>query len=266
MTYQGTFPIMVVSAVLALLAFQTTYKDVSFDGSLFAKFVENRVGVGKPVYWYCFGEMYTYPEGKLVAKVEGIDTARLVREKSTPTSALQLSRKVFFYKDPANGAVLDSYEGRPVTHIEYPYQRIQYTLANQKLVATVTQGKAPRIQTVSAEMARARVVGSRTVFSIPLFVSVETPRGKIEAYENYDFIVGKGERVLSWNRFGDLPPAFGTGKCVIQLVAERVDSFSKLPTAFQTTLRQRAPLWELPPADEAEIQRLQQADPSAPKG
>lgn len=257
---------MVASAVLALFASQATYKDVSFDASLFAKFVENRVGTGKPVYWYCFGEMYTYPEGKLLARVEGIDTARLIQEKSSPTTALQLSRKVFFYKDPATGSILDSWQGKPVVHIEYPYQRIQYSLANQKLIATVTQGKAPRIQSVSAEMARARTLGSRTVFSIPLFVSVETPRGKIEAYENYDFFVGKGERVLSWNRFGDLPPAFGTGKCVIQLVAERVDSFSNLPKDFQESIRERAPLWETPPVDEAEITRLQRADPVQPKG
>ena len=46
--------------------------------TLFKQFADMRIGTGEPVYWYCIGEVYDYPSVKLVAKVEGIDTARLI--------------------------------------------------------------------------------------------------------------------------------------------------------------------------------------------
>lgn len=56
--------------------------------ALFSQFVDMRVGTGEPVYWYCIGEVYEYPSGKLVAKVEGIDTARLIPAESTETKKI----------------------------------------------------------------------------------------------------------------------------------------------------------------------------------
>ncbi|MBL8087630.1 MAG: hypothetical protein JNM85_06110 [Chthonomonas sp.] len=234
-------------------------QDTSPNESLFAKFIENRVGAGEPVYWYCIGELYRYPEGELIARVEGVDTARLEPSSLSATTATQLSRKVFFYLDPITGAVITERNGQAVKPIEYPYQLIRYRLADGKLIAEVEQGSGARLQKVSANKTRVRVVGDTTFFSIPLFVSVETPRGRIEAYENYDFVVGAGakDRVLTWNRFSDLPPAFGTGKSVFQLVARRFDKFTDLPRGFQARIRAIAPLWQNPPKDLNEIRELQ---------
>ena len=36
-----------------------------------------RVGKGEPIYWYAIGTVYTYPDGKPVLRMEGIDAARL---------------------------------------------------------------------------------------------------------------------------------------------------------------------------------------------
>lgn len=67
-----------------------------FNANLFKQFTEMRIGTGEPVYWYCIGEIYEYPSGKLVAKVEGIDSARYIKSESNPSKALQLSRKISF--------------------------------------------------------------------------------------------------------------------------------------------------------------------------
>jgi hypothetical protein len=230
---------------LALLAWQ------GFDSSAFDRFTEVRIGTGNPVYWSCIGELYTYPEGKLLCRVEGVDTARRVSfEKGK--SAIQLNRKVFYYRDAVTGEVLSK-----VPRIEYDYQRIDYSLSDKKLIATVQQGKGARKQSISADGAKYKRLGSTNFFSIPLFLSIETPRGKMEAYENYEFVdSGKSPYHLTWNRFGDLPPAFGSGKGAMHLVAMRYDSFEKLPESLREYIEKQAPLWKLPPKDLAEIEAL----------
>ena len=76
------------------------------DDDAFDHFVRMRTGAGddgapgaaQRVYWYCSGELYLAPGGKVVAKVEGYDCATHVREG--PDKVVQLSRKIFFYRDP----------------------------------------------------------------------------------------------------------------------------------------------------------------------
>jgi hypothetical protein len=35
-----------------------------------------KMGSGETVYWYITGDLYEYPTGRLLAKVEGVDLAR----------------------------------------------------------------------------------------------------------------------------------------------------------------------------------------------
>ncbi|MBN8680721.1 MAG: hypothetical protein J0M29_21030 [Chitinophagales bacterium] len=49
-------------------------QSLDFTPEIFEKWINLRAGNGKkPVYWYCYGELYSYPEGKLVARVQGLD-------------------------------------------------------------------------------------------------------------------------------------------------------------------------------------------------
>lgn len=248
-------------------------KAQSFTPELFNQFVEMRVGKGDPVYWYCIGELYSYPDGKLLSRVEGIDTARLIKAERKADSALQLSRKIFIYRDPVTNEVMKTYEGRPVQHIEYPYQQITYALQEgNKLVSTVVQGAGARMQTVGPVGGTGvRRLADGFVFSAPLFLNFDTPRGKYEAYENYDFWLHLNHKdpmvryQLSWNRFGDLPPFIGRGKSVMQLVAYRVDKYADLPITMREYLERDAPMWKEPPKDLEEIKQLQKGPVSQAK-
>lgn len=237
--------------------------DEQFTPDLFAKFVEMRVGKGEPVYWYCVGELYSYPEGKLVARVEGVDTARFIKTESNSTKAIQLSRKTFVYRDPATNEILREIDGKKVVPIEYPYQYITYELKDGKLLSSVEQGKAPNVQRIgSTGTNRIKRYGSTIVFSAPLFLNFETPRGKYQAYENYDFyyqLKGAGQfpYQLTWNRRGLLPPFFGGGDSVFQLVSYRVDKYEFLPKSMREYLEKDAPMWKEPPRDLKEIEELQ---------
>jgi len=226
----------------------------------FDDFTTMRIGRGEPIYWYCVGEIYEYPSGKLIAKVEGIDTARVVKAESGPTKKLQLSRKIFFYRDPAGGQILRQWNGKKVEPIAYPYQKITYELKDGRIRATVVQGKQPRVQTIeSAGTFHIRRFGSTTIFSTPLFLDLPS----YKAYENYDFFFNPkatgsaGKYQLTWNRRGSLPPFFGGGDSVFQLVSYRVDRYRDLPASMREALESDGRLWMSPPKDLAEIEELQ---------
>jgi hypothetical protein len=234
-----------------------------FDREAFKQWVSLRAGTGTPVYWYGRGEVYSSPEGKRLLIIEGSDTARMV-PSNEPDTAIQLSRKVFVYRDPATNEILKEYEGKPVTRIAYPYQFITYKLVGDKLTTFVEQGAGANLQKIGpGENFLLRRLGSSLIFSSPLFLNMETPRGHYEAYENYDFVFHPGEKdpaarhQLVWNRLGDLPAFVGKGKAIIQMVGWRVDRFEDLPASIREYIRAEAPMWMQPPKDLDEIRSLQ---------
>ena len=234
-----------------------------FDEELFEVFLSARVGTGDPVYWYSIGEVYSYPDGTLRARLEGFDTARLVRDPDQKHTAYQLSRKTFVYRDPVTDEIFREVDGKPATHIKYPYQYITYRLDGDKMVTLVEQGSGAQLRKFgpSSEIA-ARRLGDVAIFSAPLFLNFDTPRDKYEAFEHYDFFIqpdGAAQpNQLSWIRYGDLPPFLGPGRTIIHLVSWRVDSFDELPETIKAWVKSDAQLWRQPPKDLEEIRALQQ--------
>jgi len=257
--------VKIIIASLGLLAFSVaaTYNPAQatpITPQLFKQFVDMRIGTGEPIYWYCIGEVYEYPSGKLVAKVEGIDTARLIKSESTDTKKLQLSRKIFFYRDPVTNQLLREINGMKVEPIAYPYQQITYELRDAQMINSVVQGKAPRIQKIEGGGKMiARELNGLVMFSAPLFLNFPG----YQAFENYDFLIqpsatrGVPRYQLTWNRRGDLPKFFGGGDSVFQLASYRIDKYQDLPKTMREALESDGRLWMTPPADLAEIAALQ---------
>ena len=98
-----------------------------FDEELFESFLKARVGTGEPVYWYSIGEVYSYPDGALLARMEGFDTARLVRDETDPHTAYQLSRKTFVYRDPATNEIFREVDGE----VCEPYEQLTVDVEEQ---------------------------------------------------------------------------------------------------------------------------------------
>jgi hypothetical protein len=238
---------------------------VPFDQNVFDAWVDCRVGNGsKPVWWYCYGEVYSYPDGELVSYMQGIDVANMIRVAKD--SVIQINRKTFVYLDKTTKEVLANYDGKPVNHIEYPYQQITYALRGDKLVTYVTQGKGKRLTTIGpGYKTLARKAGDNFAFSAPVFLKFPLPNGGVlEAWENYDFVSNVRESKTSnkyqlfWERFGDLAPFFGANKKgVIQLTCYRVDTLDDVPQPLQNHIRTKAQLWMNPPKDLSEISQLQ---------
>lgn len=256
---------VLATTLAALLALPLAAADRGFDRELFDRWVEMRVGSGAPVYWYCIGTVFSWPDGRPLMRVEGIDTARLDRSLSTATVAHQLSRKTFVYRDLETGAVLTSWNGQPLPPIEYPYQYITYALEGDGLTTWVEQGSGARVQRIGpGQDIVARRLGNTLAFSAPLFLDFPGPGGaRMQAFENYDFLVqpaDSGVRYpyqISWLRYGDLPAGIGTA--VMHMVAWRVDRYEELPESIRGYLDRDARLWREPPRDLAEIRELQRA-------
>ncbi len=239
-------------------------QNIDFNQEVFDTWVDMRVGDGEtPAYWYCVGEIYSYPEGELVGRMQGVDLANLI--PIAKDSVIQLNRKIFLYLDKETGEVLDEWNGQPVRHIKYPYQMIHYVLEGERLKTWVTQGSGRQLTNIGPGYRTvARKVGQTYFFGSPVFLNFETPRGKYEAAENYDFIVHttaeqtEDKYQLMWWRYGDLAPHYGGGKGTIQLTAYRVDQFEDLPNPLRSYIEEEAQMWLKPPADLEEITKLQQ--------
>lgn len=261
------FHAVVAALVLATLCgkpIAAAASDQGFTADVFRQWVDMRVGGGEPVYWYAVGTVYTYPEGKPLMRMEGVDAARLEKSLSTATEAHQVSRKTFIYRDLETNAILREWQGKPLPPIAYPYQYITYTLRGSGLETWVEQGAGARKQRIGPGTdLMARQLGNTTAFSAPLFLDLPMPGGaRMQAFEHYDFFhQGAAPGIthpfqISWLRFGDLPAGLGRG--VMHMVSWRVDRYADLPASIRSYLESDAQLWLTPPQDIAEIRRLQQ--------
>ena len=217
-------------------------------------------------FWYLTGELFSYPGGELLARCEGLDTTRVLRE--SPTVVSQLSRKLFLFKDKESGVVLTSFGGQPVAPVQYPYQLVRYELDGETLKTEVTQGSGEHLVRLSGDNISVRhLSGTPTVaYSVPVFLNLETEGGgAYQAYENYDYFVseqtggggGAPSHHVSWIRFGNTQPFTAQG--VMHITGWRLKRFADVPEALRTYIEAKAPMWADAPADLEEVARLQRA-------
>lgn len=102
----------------------------------FDRWISLRLGKrGETVFWYSTGELYDYPTGDVLAKVEGLEVTRSIVVGRYQVH--QVSRKVYLFRDKDNNELLTEYHGGPVMPVTYKYQKIAYTLKGNVLVTEV---------------------------------------------------------------------------------------------------------------------------------
>lgn len=234
-----------------------------FTGETFALWVRLRAGEGRPVWWVSEGTVRAFPSGALIAFLEGFDAAVAHWPEPGRPLAHQYNRKIYFFRHPETGAYLEEWQGAPVEPIAYPYQFITYALAGDRIETVVEQGTQPRVQRIGpARNMAVRAVPGGFVFTAPVFLDVAIgPGRRMEAFENYDFVASRseppGRAPLSWLRTGAAPAWAGGGPSIMHLVSWRVDRWEEVPEGMRRRVEARYPLWRQPPADLAEVRRLQ---------
>ncbi|MEO0441528.1 MAG: DUF1838 family protein [Pseudomonadota bacterium] len=260
----------VVAMLAAALTIAVPARAEPFTPELFQRWVDARVGTGTPVYWYSIGTMRSYPDGKILARMEGYDTARMYWPDPARALAHQYNRKIYIFRDPETGEVLRKVNDIPVEPVAYPYQFISYELKDGEVETFVEQGSGARVNRIGpGRDITARMLGDTAVFTAPIYLDfpVGPPKDGVvpryQAFENYDFFVqpegsvGKPHQ-LSWVRYGAAPPWAGGGPSIMHLITWRVDSFADVPETLRSYITTEAPLWQKPPENLAEIRKLQE--------
>lgn len=259
---------VVVTAALALGAPGKSAAD-GFDQELFDRWVEARAGSGEPVYWYSVGTVKAFPSGEVLARMEGFDTARLYKPESSARKAMQLSRKIYVFRDPVTNALMTEHGGKPIAQVRFPYQLITYALKDDQLETYLEQGVGARLLKLGPSSGiSATRLGATAVYSAPLFLDVkQPPEAKRQVFEHYDFFIQpprdnpREQYQLSWIRYGDRA-MFGDTPTVTHMVSWRVNRFEDLPASIREVVDNDGQLWRAAPKSLAEIRELQK-EPAA---
>ena len=242
----------------------------------FRRWCSMKLGDGSsPVFWCIQGDLFEYPSGKLLAKVEGIDVARCVTEEDGDVCH-QLSRKLFVFRDPVDGTVMKQFDGKPVTHIQYPYQHVTYrrNADGGPVTTEVAMGAGKALTRMAGNAVEVRRIdgGAKACFTCPVFLDLDTDQGRYEAYENYDYFddrdsdgdTNRRTHRCVWTRFGPAAPMTEEG--VLHALAWRVDRWRDVPERIRKYVEREAPTWKDAPRDLDEIKRLQREVKAPPFG
>lgn len=155
-----------------------------FDPQIFDIFVESNMGTdGQPIYYYSTGTLKTFPGGRLLALIEGVDMARLLRRDADGT-VHKASRKFYILRDPQTGKVIEEIGGKPNDRYFYPYQYMTFRLEGDRLAGSSTQGAGAAMRRVDIGSAmEARRIGDVVAFSAPNAREAADGTGSYEMYE-----------------------------------------------------------------------------------
>jgi len=232
----------------------------------FANFIRTRYGTGEPVYWYGVGDASRFPAGKMFMRTEGYDTGRLLSLDTEKSEAVALTRKLVVLRNPADGEILKGPKGEPAWLNNFTYQLFRMRLQDGFLVYDVEQGAGPVLGTISDGLNRSEVqhYPGMTVYTTPVNYSmpdVAGTGGDLNVWENYDFIerdhAGGKQYAAMWAGAFPLPPMMGPGRSSMHGYFQRYDNYADVPVTLRDFVEEHAPMWKVPPADMAEIRRLQ---------
>lgn len=215
-------------------------------------------GSSASVYWVGEGALYEAYSGKILAIFEGFDVARGV--DLGDGRVRQVSRKVFWYRDPDTGEVLTEFEGRPVTPIKYDSQVIDYFRNDDGSVGySVESSKRPLKGALPPAKITSRMMGPHQMcVNAPVFVDIPG----YQAWEFYDFqcdpsFPSDRPPTCAWTRQGPAPPFDADGaQTMMKFAGYRADRYEDLPERMREEVERACPLFREPPRDE-EVGALQ---------
>lgn len=226
-----------------------------------------RGGENTPAFWYSEGLIRPIKtQGAVQSRMVGVETWVTPAELRTTTSAVSLSRKIFFFLDPeTNEITLDPSTGGPRRPSIFAYQVRRFTLIDGSIdyeveshdLRGIRQGGIGVTYTVTK-------TGDQLHVNYASFPRRAGPDGKVgvRSGEVYDY-VDNGQEIsetparyqMTWvgtNLDGDIANQRG----------RRYDAFNDIPNAWlKDIIREKAPLWTGPPLNMDEIEDLRETVP-----
>lgn len=231
----------------------------------FEQFAEMRIGTGDPVYWYGFGVISRYPDGKELARVEGVDLGRLYRPDPDVPSVHMYTRKFIVFRDPETNEIMRDADGK-MRFVGFNYQFFRWHLDGDVLHFEAEQGVGDQVFTVpGGRESEIRRIGDLTTITTPVYV--ESPIG--DWWEKYDFTISHSatQEPRYQSVWSSYRPAFSfmeEGKITMHMWSLRYDAYEDMPESLRTVIENEPGmiLWKEPPKDIDEIRELQRTGES----
>lgn len=245
----------------------TTQADAATTPDLFDAWIAMRGGEERPAFWYSEGLIRPIKKwGEVESRMIGMETWITPAELRTATSAVSISRKIYFFLDPGEDEiVLDAATGRPRRPSIFAYQvrrfdlvdgAIQYRVESHDLRG-IRQGGFGVTYTVSR-------LGDQVHVNYASFPRRPDTAGELqvtsgEVYDYFDNGPSISETPkrfqMSWvgtNLEGNIANQRGW----------RFDAFDDIPNGWlKSIIMDKAPMWTAPPRDMAEIDNLREQVP-----
>jgi len=237
----------------------------SKDPDLFETFAMMRLGLGvgagsnkDGVFWVGEGALYEAYTGKILAKFEGFDIGKGVRLSNNHMR--QLSRKIFWFRDPSTGEIMEEFNGMPVKPIIYDSQMIDYHKDVDGSITYSVEASSRPLEDLPKSKITSRMAGPKQMMiNVPVFIDIPISQDKrYQAWEFYDysfdptFPVDRPATAV-WTRQGAVPPFIMDSKAVMKFTGYRVDSFDELPERMRLEVERAYPHFKEPPRDEEEV-------------
>ena len=215
-------------------------------------------GTSPIVIWAGTGELYEAYSGRILAKFDGLDIAKGVR--LSDDCVRQLSRKLCWFRDAHSNELLTEYDGQPVTPIRYDCQVFDFQRSgndNSTITASVLVG--PR-NVADLTITTRWLDHERLLVQAPVFLDLETPVGRYQAWEFYDYncdVTFQQPASVVWCRYGASAPFFQNAG-VMRFVGQRYERFNELPAGIKDFIEAQYPSFQDPPANMEEVERIEQ--------
>ncbi|MDX2225079.1 MAG: hypothetical protein SFV21_20145 [Rhodospirillaceae bacterium] len=216
---------------------------------------------GQPAYWYSDGLVRPIKDGgKVASRMVGVETWVTPKAFRSATSAVSLSRKIFFFMDPArDDMATNPTSGKPERPSIFAYQVRTFTLVDGRIDYAVESHDLRAIRTGGAGVTyTVNRIADQVHVNYASFPVRPGPGGPVatsgEVYDYFD----NGPRIselparyqMSWvgtNLEGRIANQHGW----------RYATFDDIPnTWLKAIIRDKAPLWTAPPTTMAEIDKL----------
>lgn len=240
---------------------------LSFPHDPFEIWGKMRLGLGEGpgsnsdgVFWVGGGHLYDPHSGEQLAIFEGFDIGKGIQ--FADNHIRQLSRKIFWFRDPITGEIMEDYNGEPVTPIVYDSQMIDYFKGEDGSITYSVEASLRHLKDVLPKMkVTSQMVGAhQCMIQVPVFIDLELPgRGRYQAWEFYDYSVDPSfpedrPPTASWSRQGSVPPFNMDSKAVLRFTGYRCDNFGDLPDRMKEEVLNHYPQFVSPPKDEEEVE------------
>ncbi len=214
------------------------------------------------VFWVGGGAMYEVYSGKILAIFEGFDIGKGVQ--ITDNHIRQLSRKIFWFRDPESNDILTQYEGKPVNPIVYDSQVIDYHRVSD---GSITYSVEASLRVLKDALPKMKITShmagpQQMMINIPVFLDIPMPNndnaagggGRYQAWEFYDYNVdttfSKNKPPTAvWCRQGSVPPFNMDSKAVLRFSGYRVETYNDLPERMRVEVERAYPHFQEPPKD-----------------